>query len=238
MLLQPTHYPDYCLHSERIDIWEFPLENLPPPARSLLNEEEQMRADRFYLTRHQRRFTVARAMLRVILAHYLQQDPQQLAFTYNDHGKPSVNNVQALEFNLSHSKELALVAVGKQFPLGVDVEAFSIRPYIGIARHLFSPTELESFFDLPQALQPFIFFHIWAQKEAFIKACGLGLSYPTQQFDVPLMPPANALIRDNLHHKNWRMLSFMAKLGYSAALCCNPKVKRVNYLRIEPRELM
>lgn len=223
---------DECqLQTNRIDIWEFPLDKLPSKASSLLNQAELDRANRYYFDRHKRRFTVARSMLRIILGRYIQQDPKEIIFDYKEHGKPEVNS-QALEFNLSHSADLALLAVGQQFPLGIDLEFFSARPFGGIAQHSFSQEEFNSFLALPDYLKTQVFFHIWAQKEAFIKACGLGLSYPLQAFTVPTFSPANQLIHDPIQQNEWLLSSFMPKVGCSAALCRNPEVNIVRYISI------
>ncbi|KTC81403.1 4'-phosphopantetheinyl transferase family protein [Legionella brunensis] len=237
-LFQPIPSNNYVLQQERVDIWEFSLANLPLQATSLLNEEECKRANRFYFPRHQRRFTVARAMLRAILGAYLKQEAASISFVYNQHGKPWVKNPFDLEFNLSHSGELALLAIGQAFPLGIDLELFSSRPYKGMAKNIFSPQELVHFSKLPKHLEPLAFFHLWAQKEALIKACGLGLSYPTQQFDVPVTPPTNALIVDHKHQRHWQMISFMPKVACSAALCCDPQIKIIRYGVVNPLDFL
>lgn len=235
MLLLESLSPDDChLQDGGIDIWQFSLDNPFDLANSLLNEDEYFRANRFHFAHHRRRFTVAHATLRLILARYLHQDAHSLIFTYNPHGKPQVKNSMALEFNLSHSQDLALLAVGKQFPLGIDLEFFSARPYDGIAKNLFSPHELQLFSKLSMPMKPLAFFHIWTQKEALIKACGMGLSYPTQQFDVPIIPPTQALIADKLHETTWQMTSFMPKAACSAALCHDPSIQKIRYTVVNP----
>ncbi|STX38929.1 4'-phosphopantetheinyl transferase family protein [Legionella feeleii] len=229
LLFETIPSGDYCLKDNQIDVWEFPLIHPPVQADSLLDSTERARAKRYHFPRHQRRFTAARAMLRLILARYLKQEASQLLFTYGKHGKPQVENCLQLEFNLSHSRDLALLAIGRRFPIGIDLEFFSPRPYEGIAKHSFSPKELQLFSTLPNFLKPLIFFHIWAQKEAFIKASGLGLAYPTQQFDVPITPPSDELISDPLHEIEWQMVSFMPQLTCSAALCYNPQINKIRY---------
>ena len=191
-----------------------------------------MRANRFHFARHQRRFTAARAGLRLILARYLQQSPTELTFTYNKHGKPELLNT-SLQFNLSHSGDSALLAVGNHFPLGIDLEFFSERPYEGIGNHLFSTRENQALRQVAPHLKPLVFFHIWAQKEAFIKATGLGLAYPTQQFDVAIFPGEEEPIADILHEKTWQMISFMPEVACSAALCCHPLVNDMRYLKLD-----
>lgn len=220
------------LKNTKIDIWQYPLHTTFTRAQALLSEDELTRANRFHFPRHQRRFTVARAMLRIILARYLKVPPQELWFTYNRHGKPALLNDPSLQFNLSHSGDLALLAVGKDHPVGIDIEFFSARPYEGIGKHLFSPLENQSLTQLNPMLKPLAFFHIWAQKEAFIKACGLGLAYPTEQFDVPILPNTHQEIIDSLHEKSWKMTSFMPEAACCAAVCYHPLINSIRYAKI------
>lgn len=221
---------EHCILNEsRIDLWQFSLAEELHDAEQLLNADEISRANRFYFNQHKRRFTTARATMRIILARYLNTAPERLEFTFNNHGKPSVVNTQKLQFNLSHTGDLALLAVGKAYPLGVDVEQFSARSYEGIAKISFSELELQDFMNAPKELKPALFFHIWSQKEAFIKACGLGLAYPTKEFHVPTIIPTKQLVDDPLHNTTWQLRSFMPKVGCAGALCHHPTVREIRY---------
>ncbi len=91
--------------------------------RSRLSSDELARAARFHFERDRTRFSVARAALREILAHYLGTSPAEIAFVYGDHGKPALAPPYGdLRFNLSHSHDLALCAVARGSEVGVDVE--------------------------------------------------------------------------------------------------------------------
>lgn len=225
----PLNSEQCVLHESRIDLWQFSLEQELHVADSFLNAEEKARASRFYFDKHRRRFATARTAVRIILARYLNTAPQDLEFTYNPQGKPSVVNTQKLQFNLSHSKDLALLAVGKQFPIGVDIEHYSARPYEGIAANLFSKKELAELQKAPPSLKAALFFHIWSQKEAFIKINGLGLSYPTQEFSVPTTFPTKQLVEDPLYNTTWQLRSFMPKIACSGALCHHPTVREIRH---------
>lgn len=228
--LDTTH----CILNEtRIDLWQFSLKNELPNATQILNAEERARTEQFYFSRHQRRFSTGRATLRIILARYLNTSPERLEFSYNAQGKPTVINFANLHFNLSHSGDLALLAIGKRFPMGVDIEKYSARPYEGIAKSLFSEQELEEFSKIPLALKPAVFFHIWSQKEAFIKACGLGLSYPTKDFNVPSSIPTRQLVDDPINNITWQLSSFMPEVACSGALCYHPTVREIRHGIIE-----
>ncbi|MGL5742502.1 MAG: 4'-phosphopantetheinyl transferase family protein [Legionella sp.] len=217
------------LNEARIDLWQFSLAHEIPNAYPLLSSDEKTRAERFYFSRHKRRFSTARATLRIILARYLTIAPEHLEFIYSNHGKPEVVNSVKLQFNLSHTEDLALLAVGKGFPMGVDVEQYSARPYEWIAKSLFSAQEYEDFIQVPPSLKPAIFFHVWSQKEAFIKACGLGLSYPTKDFSVPIFMPTKQLVDDPLHNMTWQLRSFMPQVACSGALCHHHTVREIRH---------
>ncbi|HVT62301.1 MAG TPA: 4'-phosphopantetheinyl transferase superfamily protein, partial [Legionellaceae bacterium] len=86
---------------------------------------------------------------------------------------------------------------------------------------------------LPTYLRTLSFFHIWTQKEAFIKACGMGLSYPTQVFHVPVKPPtSNDRIYDPKHQRNWHMQSFMPAPACCAAVCHHPNIQTIRYKKL------
>lgn len=225
----PLNTQNCILNESRIDLWQFSLENESNGNEYLLNADERARAHRFYFSRHKRRFTNARATMRIILARYLNIPPERLEFTYNAHGKPEVINSLKLQFNISHSGDLALLAIGKRFPMGVDIEHYSARPYEGIAKSLFSEQEFNEFKKVPPALKATVFFHVWAQKEAFIKACGLGLSYPTKEFNVPTTIPTKQLVDDLLNNTTWQLRSFMPQIACSGALCCHPTIREIRY---------
>lgn len=230
-LCQLTTIDECQLQPDRIDIWQFPLEGLPENVKHLLNQDEQQRANRFHFPRHQRRFTAARIMMRLILGRYLNEKPESLHFSYNHYGKPELHS-QSIQFNISHSKELALLAVGQTYPMGIDLEFFSSRPYEGIAKDLFSEKEFHALTQLPPLIKTLAFFHVWSQKEAFIKACGMGLSYPTKKFSVPILPTANESVFDSLNSKQWQMVSFMPALACCGALCHEPVVKTIRIIKL------
>ncbi|QDQ40649.1 4'-phosphopantetheinyl transferase superfamily protein [Legionella geestiana] len=235
-IFTPTDVTPRTRSQTRIDVWHFSLLKPLEDARSLLDNNEIERADRFYFEHHRRRFIAAHAGLRRILALYTGVCPEKLVFSTNHYGKPHLMDADGLTFNLSHSADSALVAVGQDFPLGVDIEYFSCRNYRGIARHSFSPEENAVLERLPSWQRAMAFFHIWAQKEAFIKAAGMGLSYPTTRFTVPARLPLRAEVLDPLADKHWQMRGFTPFLACAAALCCDTRVKDVAFLRLPEHE--
>ena len=136
-----------------------------------------------------------------------------------------------MEFNLSHSSELALLAVGHTHPLGIDLEFFSARPFQGIGQHVFSADENTQFHQLSPSIKPLAFFHLWSQKEAFIKAIGLGLAYPTQELSIPMLSPTHQQIIDQKYGSTWNVVSFMPEAACCAALCYHPTIQEIRYTK-------
>lgn len=189
-----------------VHVWRVSLATCPPDARALLSADERERAGRFHFARDRDRFTAARAALRRVLGDYLERAPDALTFAYSSHGKPSIDG---LAFNVSHSNELALIAVTRGREVGIDIEWH--RPDVdlpSVARSSFSDTEQRALFALPPAEQLDAFYRIWTRKESYIKAHGDGLSLPLDSFSV-LTDDAIA---------GWEIRGIAIDPGYSAAL--------------------
>lgn len=221
-----------CILSEScLDIWQFSLDTfISETEKHLLSSGEIARANRYHFERHRQKFIVARVRLRQILAQYLQCDAANICFDYNEQGKPTIKNTRSnIHFNLSHSKDLALLAVCQTHPIGIDLEFFSARPLLGIGKQLFSDLENNALQHLPAYLRPLAFFHIWSQKEALIKAIGLGLSYPTKAINLPILPPSNTCLIEPIYNSNWKITSFSPTLACAAAVCHHPNINTIRY---------
>jgi 4'-phosphopantetheinyl transferase len=193
---------------------------------ALLSEDEGQRAVRYHRSVDRDRFIAGRGILRKIISAYLAISPGALRFTYNEHGKPTVlddQNDRALNFNLSHSGELALYAVTRGRDVGIDIEY--VREdfaTLEIAEHFFSKDEVAALKSLPAGQRAAGFFNCWSRKEAFIKAKGLGVSYPLDRFTVSLAPgDTPSLLKvddDEREATRWRMYDLRPGVGYAAAL--------------------
>ncbi|MGH2542275.1 MAG: 4'-phosphopantetheinyl transferase family protein, partial [Ardenticatenaceae bacterium] len=179
-----------AVHIWRVDL--NPPEEVVARGAALLAADERTRAERFRFARHRRRFTVARAALRIILGRYLDVRAEQLAFVYGPQGKPELAapfNDSGLRFNLSHSNELALYAVTRERAIGVDLEFMGRDVDMEqLAAYAFSPRENAAFSQVPAELRREAFFACWTRKEAYIKAIGEGMARPLHDFDVSLRP--------------------------------------------------
>lgn len=229
------------LPKNHVDIWKIPVEcqNLPiQQCRQLLSLDEAERADRFNFERHRRRFIGTRAALRQILARYLGLAPQALTFCYGPKGKPELSRTIetcGIKFNLSHSNEVACLAVARELAVGIDVERInSDFATEEIAERFFSPGEVRCLQLLPPAERVNAFFACWTRKEAYIKALGEGLSVPLDSFEVAFAPGTPAALLQVKVNPNevtrWSMYDIDVAQEYKAALVVEGRGHRLRYL--------
>lgn len=195
----------------------------------LLSDDERSRAGRLVQEHHRRRFVAAHAGLRRILAGYTASAPRALEFARGPHGKPALAMAGAgsrpgLEFNLSHSGDLGLVAVARERPVGVDLERWKHEmDHLALAARFFSPAERASLQALAARRDDLVygFFAAWTRKEAYLKARGEGVMRGLHHFDVTLAPEEPArLLADRLDAaiERWRMRAIFPDPGFSAAI--------------------
>ena len=156
----------------------------------LLSLAERERAARFKFEKDRRLYTVAHAALRSILAGYLNVAPGDLEFEIGRRGKPRLAptfSKDSLEFNLSHSSEVALIAVTREREIGVDVEHVKKEfAFAEVAERYFTTREVSAIRALPEDLQRRAFYQCWTSKEAFLKAKGVGLSGELDEVEILL----------------------------------------------------
>jgi len=194
-------------------------------AAALLSDAERDRARRFAFDRDARRFILARACLRELLAVRLGVRAEAVEFEYGAYGKPALARRFAdsdLSFNVSHCDDVAAYAFSYGHAVGIDVEAVrEISDADDIAARHFSRCENETYRTLKPSERPLGFFNCWTRKEAFVKALGEGLSMPLDGFDVTLAPgePARVLrIANTPGDSGWWLESLSPAVGYVLAI--------------------
>jgi 4'-phosphopantetheinyl transferase len=179
----------------RVQLWLAPLAASYDPAQLaaheiLLSPEERVRWQRFHYPADRQRFLVGRAFMRTVLADCLgRSDPARLQFAQMEHGKPELAGPDAskLHFNLSHTDDMLALAVSFKHAVGVDVEAVTRKvELLALAQRYFASREYEELQDLDAAAQRERFFTLWTLKEAWLKARGLGLRIPLDDFSFSL----------------------------------------------------
>jgi phosphopantetheinyl transferase len=122
----------------------------------------------------------ARRALRQILGAYLDEDPDAVALTIGEGGKPALVDGSPLSFNLSHSGGLALVAVAPGgVEVGVDVERLRPRrDLVRLAARWLPEADATAVAAAPDTDRERAFYAAWTRHEARTKCTGAGLSGP------------------------------------------------------------
>ncbi|MFN3234124.1 MAG: 4'-phosphopantetheinyl transferase family protein [Gammaproteobacteria bacterium] len=206
--------------------------------KTLLSSDEIERAQRFKFERDQTGFIIFRGYLRKILAHYEKCYPDQLRFKYNTHGKPIIANPNVtIEFNISHTKEHALLAVALHAPIGIDIEKMEDKHnYYGIAKRFFSEEEYDYIVAQKEnALH--CFYRYWTCKEAFVKALGEGIHYGLNRFAIEFVDHQAAnLVKtddDTIDMDHWLLMTLEAIPDHVASIALSRRLLNIKYFGVD-----
>ena len=185
-----------------------------------LASAEHARAARFGREALSRRYILGRALLRWVLGNALGLPPPAVPIVRGVRGRPQLANGAGIDFNISHTRDVALIGIAHTRRIGVDVERADrdVRAD-GLARKFLTSAEQATLAPLPEAERRARFLRYWTCKEAMSKATGDGLSAPMRRLEVRLTdgieltwgPPPYEPAR-------WRLHAVAVPDGYLATL--------------------
>ncbi|MDQ2819369.1 MAG: 4'-phosphopantetheinyl transferase superfamily protein [Pseudomonadota bacterium] len=213
-----------------VDIWTTELSKVTRKQADryvgLLTAPELERFRRFVVPGAALQFLVARALLRTVLSQYVAAPVTSWRFLTSSYGKPYIaypdNSRLNVRFNLSHTDGLAACAISAGMEVGVDVENHQRRIAVqDLVSSTFTQQERVQLDGLDEVGQRRLFFAIWTLKEAYVKACGQGLSLALDAFWFDL---SNADIQLHYLHRgqdvssDWFFARFQPTLEHDMAL--------------------
>jgi 4'-phosphopantetheinyl transferase len=199
----------------------------------VLDAAEQARALKFKNALPRQRYVEVHGRLRNLLAQMLNQPPEKIRMAKAEHGKPYLVDYPDLAFNLSHSADSMMIALGRQCRLGIDIESCKPRGNLaGLVDKCFADEEAAYWNQLPESEKTEAFYRFWTRKEALVKASGHGIALgvtdcvvnpenPNEFLRVPeICGPASA----------WQVLDIDAGQGICGALVADKKFSVVRLL--------
>lgn len=215
--MQKPHIPTGEIH-----VWQaMSTVELAAELKPAISIEECRRARCFRHSEDAQRYIVARGVLRTVLGHYLNQPSRNVQFRYGQAGKPTLRDDTTLQFNVSHSGSMVLVAVAVQCEVGVDVER--INPafdFERLATHFYSPSENAALQRFSHEKKRRAFFLTWSRREALLKAKGIGLAALQSEFRLPVLEnalPTPLRVVDR-EQGDWLVADLPVSVDYVAAL--------------------
>ncbi len=233
------------LTSGSVHVWKMMLSDCEmAPSREILSEDEIKRADQFHFQVDRERFIHTRSTLRRLLAYYCGVEAGAVQFAYNSHGKPSLCNPDHTEeicFNVTHSQDMAMFAVSREYKIGIDVEyTKDTVEYLKLAQRFFSGKEYLALSCLSGTALKRGFYRYWTCKEAFVKAIGTGLSFPLADFTVNLEDEETPYL-DWVDKRSFsgkcRMSAIPLEDDYCASLACLAEPEQILLYHC-PREMI
>jgi 4'-phosphopantetheinyl transferase len=210
---------------EGVDVWLCELARTKTDIEhlaTLLSAAEEARAARFGRRDLRDRFVVGRATLRTLLAQRIGIAPSEVVIGRGNRGRPHVVHGRApgLDFNVSHTRGVALVGMTVGERIGVDIEHGERELNVaGVARKFMSAAEQASLEAMSSDERRRALLRLWTCKEAMSKATGDALSAPFRKLDVVL--GAQPRLVDGpapYSPAHWRLLPVEVPGGYLATV--------------------
>ena len=184
--------------------------------KRLLQSSEMASVMRLRARQDQRRAITRHALTRLMVADYLKMRPEEIVFGFSEPGKAFIVSPKTeLCFNLSHSGDEMLWGFSSGAAIGVDIEVrLPVDDSDLIANRFMAAAEKREFEAIGAEQKAEAFLYWWTRKEACMKASGLGLALPTQDFVVPILPASvRASVVLPLVPRSWTLFGFKDVAG-------------------------
>lgn len=156
-------------------------------ATSWLAPAEHARAARFGREWLRRRYVIGRALLRGVLGRSLSLPPSAVPIVRGERGRPRLDGIEGIDFNVSHTQDLSLVVIARGPRIGVDIERADREVNAdGLARKFLASQERATLDPDDADARRSRFLRYWTCKEAMSKATGDGISAPFRNMEVSL----------------------------------------------------
>lgn len=147
-----------------------------------VSEDKREKIYRFHYEKDALRALYADTLARYLACNKLGIKNKDIIFKYNEYGKPYLQGVPDVYFNVSHSGQYVICG-WSQHEIGVDVEEIK-KIDLDIAKRFFTAGEYEYIISNITGKQAQYFYEIWTMKESYIKYKGKGLSMPLDSFEL------------------------------------------------------
>jgi len=209
-----------------------------------LDVRDRERAARFRFPEDRARFVLGRGLLRKCLGRYLQRTPEAIELAYTDRGRPILPQDKTIQFSISHTHDLVAIALTSNACVGIDLEY--VQPhwdFPDLAKRIFSEEDLRAFQALPGHEAPAAFFRAWTRKEAYLKACGEGITEGLRQISVPFGPEDACAVKDTRDEsaaRAWRLLALPVPADYMGCLACDNLDKQLEctFVHLDKNEII
>jgi 4'-phosphopantetheinyl transferase len=193
--------------------------------RTFLSPDEKKRASYFKFDREQHAYIVSQAVLRILIAVYLDIEPGEVILVSGKKGKPFLVNEPSLFFNIANSHEICVYAFSRDAEVGIDIEKIRELPDLDqlIEKNL-TPREKAFFLKNPDHRLS-LFFQFWTFKESYLKAIGEGMRLTPENLEF-LVDDGTIRLRSvtyGFEATEWLFKRFTREVNYTGTLAYQKK---------------
>lgn len=209
---------DFLTSKNMVELYAIDIRALPDPKGNpamlrQISSSRRREVMKYLQADDRKRCLGAGLLLAEILPRY-GEDPEKI--TYGPEGKPQTENVY---FNLSHSGNLAICAVGEK-AVGCDIEKTGQEPQ-GVAERFFHQREAEYLQSFQEPERSEMFYRLWTWKESYVKMTGEGLKIPLQDFEI--LPKGDSIrVRRGEEILSCHIMEYKIP-GYQVSVCAEEK---------------
>ncbi|QWX82698.1 4'-phosphopantetheinyl transferase superfamily protein [Cellulophaga sp. HaHaR_3_176] len=202
-----------------------------PKLKLFLNVSENTRASKYYHEHDSHRFIICRGLLKFILGDETGMSASEIELKIDSNKKPYLSTNPSIHFNVSHSKNYALIAVASQ-PVGVDIEYLAKDfNFSEIISTVFSVTEINEVQKKDNNKR--LLFKLWTRKEAIVKATGKGIN--DNIINIPVLDGDHLLNSDFLNfNKDLQVISFNVEEDYIGTIAYSGLPEHTKNLHFHP----
>lgn len=168
------------IRDNQVDIWKFELNSNSADSylefSYILSDDELLACNKLIRKQHKQYQLLSKIILRLVISSYINIQPSLITFQYDSFGKPQINFTD-FHFNISHSEAMLVIAISNN-AIGVDIEKIKdIQNWNEISASFLTQNELSQITQYKIEEQKLLFYSYWTQKEALLKAVGVGLNH-------------------------------------------------------------
>lgn len=145
----------------------------------LIEEEDRKQILRYQFWQDRQRSLLGHLLSRYAIIQEYALTNKKIQIRRHAYGKPYIKDYSQIHYNISHSGEWVVVAIGKS-PIGIDVENRR-EDWDLIGERVFS--ESEKYWSQNSYKRKAI---LWTIKEAYVKYLGIGLSKSLNSFSIDI----------------------------------------------------
>lgn len=200
-----------------------------------ISAARKLKVDRYRFDNDKKRSLLGETLVAYALQHQYGISREGISFCFNEFGKPEIEGRADIFFNLSHSGDWVVCAVG-DIPIGIDVEIIKAMKE-SVCKKVLTAKEYKFYTNITENRDKW-FYERWTLKESYVKAIGIGLSLSFDRIEFSSDGTGNIKVDcDGKRDSDYSFVSTHIGAKHILAICVKEegvinKISDMNYISI------